>query len=564
MRAASRRSTRPPPRAAVVFLACLALLIGACGARDAGRGAARALAPGVLAAPRPVPPPALHADGTRLVTADGAVVRPLGVTRSGTEYACIQGTGIFEGPVDDAAIAAMRDWGINTVRVPLNEDCWLALGGVDARYAGANYQRAIADYVARLNAVGLYAILDLHWSGGGDLRATKLRPMPDRDHGPAFWGQVAAAYRDSPGVLFEPFNEPFPDGDRETPAAWRCWRDGGTCPGVPYTAAGMQELVTAIRDTGAPNLILLGGVRYANALGGWAASLPDDPRHNLAASWHVYDYSECRDRACYDRTVGAILDAGFPVVAGEIGETDCAGRFVEPLMNWLDGRGQGYVAWAWNVEGTCADGPQLIRDYAGTPTGYGQAFRDHLARVAAPPAPAPCDGRRFPETGYCLGGRFRAYWEAHGGLARNGYPLSDPFAERLEDGRGYTVQYCERVRLEYHPENVSPDDVLLGQFGRRFHPADPPVDPQAGAAFFAPTGHNVPPDFLAYWSGNGGLAQFGYPLSEEFVETLEDGRPYTVQYFERARFERHPEIADPGGRVLLGQFGRRILADHRR
>ena len=58
---------------------------------------------------------------------------------------------------------------------------------------------------------------------------------------------------------------------------------------------------------------------------------------------------------------------------------------------------------------------------------------------------------------------------------------------------------------------------------------------------------------------NGGLPQFGYPLSEELTETLEDGKPYTVQYFERARFEYHPENPAPYD-VLLGQFGRRIVA----
>ena len=65
---------------------------------------------------------------------------------------------------------------------------------------------------------------------------------------------------------------------------------------------------------------------------------------------------------------------------------------------------------------------------------------------------------------------------------------------------------------------------------------------------------------MAYWQAHGELAQFGYPLSEEFTQVLEDGRVYTVQYFERARFEYHPENAPPFD-VLLGQFGRRILLE---
>ncbi|HEY8598479.1 MAG TPA: kelch repeat-containing protein, partial [Thermomicrobiales bacterium] len=169
------------------------------------------------------------------------------------------------------------------------------------------------------------------------------------------------------------------------------------------------------------------------------------------------------------------------------------------------------------------------------------------------------DSRCFAETGRCVQGRFLAYWQEHGGLALNGYPLSAPFAERLENGKVYVVQYFERVRLEYHPENNAPNDVLLGQFGRRIHPADPAVPQQSGATYFPTTGHNLSGNFLAYWEASGGLAQFGYPLTETITETLEDGKPYRVQYFERARFEYHPENPAPYD-VLLGQFGRRILA----
>jgi probable HAF family extracellular repeat protein len=165
----------------------------------------------------------------------------------------------------------------------------------------------------------------------------------------------------------------------------------------------------------------------------------------------------------------------------------------------------------------------------------------------------------FAETGRCVGGRFLARWQQHGGLAINGYPISPEFVETLEDGKPYTVQYFERVRMELHPEHAPPNDVLLGQFGRLLHPADPPVAPLLGAYFYPETGHNVPADFQAFWDGNGGLPQFGYPLSEVIRERLEDGREYEVQYFERARFERHPENP-PSNRILLGQFGRRIFA----
>ncbi len=169
----------------------------------------------------------------------------------------------------------------------------------------------------------------------------------------------------------------------------------------------------------------------------------------------------------------------------------------------------------------------------------------------------------FAETGQCVSAGLLGYWQRQGGLSRFGFPLTAAHDETLEDGRSYQVQWFERVRLEYHPENAAPNQILLGQFGRFLRPAAPPVAPQAGDEFFPTTGHNVAPRFLRYWQGNGGLAQFGYPLGEAFTETLEDGQSYTVQYFERARFEYHPEHGGTPYEVLLGQFGRRLLSESR-
>ena len=191
---------------------------------------------------------------------------------------------------------------------------------------------------------------------------------------------------------------------------------------------------------------------------------------------------------------------------------------------------------------------------------------------ALPPGP-PAGGDEmlnFPETGFSISGPFLNYWRSNGldfgdtgvsyaeSLALFGFPITEERQERLEDGREYRVQYFERARFEYHPENQPPFDVLLGQFGRRIRPADPPVAALPDQTFFAETGHNLGGRFGEFWQQNGGLAIFGFPISEEIVERLEDDREYRVQYFERARFEAHPENAAPYD-VLLGQFGRRVL-----
>src|SRR5262245_25416771 len=72
----------------------------------------------------------------------------------------------------------------------------------------------------------------------------------------------------------------------------------------------------------------------------------------------------------------------------------------------------------------------------------------------------------FPETGHKTCGKFLDYWKAHGGLAQQGFPISEEFVETSPlNGRPYTVQYFERAVFELHPENKPPYDVLLSQLG---------------------------------------------------------------------------------------------------
>jgi polysaccharide biosynthesis protein PslG len=181
-------------------------------------------------------------------------------------------------------------------------------------------------------------------------------------------------------------------------------------------------------------------------------------------------------------------------------------------------------------------------------------------------ATAPTDPYFFPETGHYLSGRFRQYWEERGGLFVFGFPLTKTYYEVSTDGNTYLTQYFERARFEYHPENKNnqPYDVLLTLVGnevtekrRGEAPFLPIANPNDGRAYFAETGHTLGGLFLQFWQKWGGLQNFGFPLSEPFEERNEaDGNVYTVQYFERGRWELHPEIANPDYAVLLGLMGR--------
>ncbi len=320
----------------------------------------------------------LHVDGARLADAQGNTVVPHGVARSGTEYMCAYGWGIFDGPADQAVIDAMRSWRVDAVRVPLNEQCWLGTADVPSQFSGPVYRQAIRDWVSLLVANGLSVVLDLHWSAPPGTPAIGQRPMPDADNAPLFWTDVATAFRGNDAVIFELYNEPWPDSNFDSDAAWLCWRDGGACPGVPFEAAGMQTLVNAVRATGATNVIAIAGVQYANTLTRWLEFRPADPLGNTVATLHVYDFDICRDASCFDRTVAPVA-AVAPLVASEIGMHVCDAAYWNMVMGWLDAHASGYLAWSWTDWGDTCTRNTLIRDYAGTPTEKGAIFRDHLA-----------------------------------------------------------------------------------------------------------------------------------------------------------------------------------------
>jgi erythromycin esterase len=175
------------------------------------------------------------------------------------------------------------------------------------------------------------------------------------------------------------------------------------------------------------------------------------------------------------------------------------------------------------------------------------------------------ESRHFPETGHTVKGRFLQYWQEHGGLAQQGFPISDEMEERSEtDGKTYTVQYFERSVFEAHPENRPPHDVLLSLLGvfeyNRKHGAGGAPNQRASADnpfLFRETGKTLGGKFRAYWETHGGLPQQGYPISDEFQERSDlDGKTYTVQYFERAVFELHPENAGTEHEVLLSHLGK--------
>ncbi len=171
---------------------------------------------------------------------------------------------------------------------------------------------------------------------------------------------------------------------------------------------------------------------------------------------------------------------------------------------------------------------------------------------AQPPTPGP-ERVYFSETGHTVEAPFAAYFEQYGGIERFGYPITDQY---VDVATSLTIQYFQKARLEYHPANPPAYQVQLGLLGDELGKRRPPLavrdipsatDPNC--AYFDATGHAVCFQFRRFFETTGSVDLYGYPITPQI---LEGNR--IVQYFQRARFEWHPDQPE-GQRVQIAPLG---------
>lgn len=163
----------------------------------------------------------------------------------------------------------------------------------------------------------------------------------------------------------------------------------------------------------------------------------------------------------------------------------------------------------------------------------------------------PKRSRYFSETGHTVSGYFlKTYENATNPSLIFGYPITEPFQDQATER---IVQYFERARFELVPENPPELRVEISPLGRLIYPKTPVRSAPSnlpGCRYIPETRVNLCYDFLDFYLANGGAAQFGYPIAN-YEEV--DGR--IVQYFQRARFEWHPDLP-AGERVRLTNLGK--------
>jgi aryl-phospho-beta-D-glucosidase BglC (GH1 family) len=296
-------------------------------------------------------PSQLRAEGNALVDTNGETVILRGLMPS--DPVVLARKGRFERLYFDG----MADAGANVIRLPVHPERWER----DPDYLW----RYLDPAVAWNGENGVYTIIDLHFIG--DIGTDRGAQMPDirtpsRDFAVDFWQQVAYYFKDTPHVIFEIFNEPA-----EIPA--EDWQTNA------------QALVEVIRATGAKQLIIVGGVEYSRDLY-WVL---DKPIHdeNIAYASHIYPAHSRYSWALWFGNVSKL----HPVVMTEWGwlESDPSGEqpylvgsqkaYGEPLMEYLDQRGIGWVACWYDEEWK----PAMFEKGIEQPTPFGQFVLQRLS-----------------------------------------------------------------------------------------------------------------------------------------------------------------------------------------
>jgi endoglucanase len=390
-----------------------------------------------------VAPPGSPHSG-HFIDGEGKRLRLMGMNLSGMQYVAIANaaTQTNWGTQLDTAdgypdFSALARWHANAVRISLYEASWNADGpngrcrdvfgrkGKEGEMANPDrlgrYRADVKQTVEAAAKAGFAVILNLHNAAPSDFCPSGDR-MANKDNSLRFWTSVAETFKNAPHVAFDLFNEPHDMGakDLDLRVSHRLdYAFGTDRAGKPkkvphvYQTAGWNDLIAAVRATGAGNVVLVGSLVYSGDNTRWLAQVPDDSKppkgfkgtwsSQLAASWHVYPkwgtspgdakYLTLNNNGSIEKA-REIVAAGYPVVITEFGDNNEQAPFVTLWLPKFHAAGLSYMAWSWSPPTKIHKKGrefQLTQDGQGTPTlGFGLAVQKHYRCVATQISKAAC------------------------------------------------------------------------------------------------------------------------------------------------------------------------------
>ncbi len=318
-------------------------------------------------------PKELVVAGNQIKTVDGQAVWLQGVSLASLEWSA-SGDNILQ-----STEVAIKDWKSNVIRQPVREHFWFGTGPYQSD-GGAGYRQLVDDSINLAAANGAYVVLDLH----------RFR-APNEAH-LEFWKAIAEKYKNHPAVLFELFNEPHD-------ISWEVWRNGGPVSdqkavaeakkrGEPLTenneklvafqSVGMQKLIDVIREVGARNIVIAGGLDWGYDLSGIlnGYALDDKGGNGIVYSSHVYPWKSDWQGKFMD------LADKYPLFIGELGgEVERmsfipADRHEDPytwapdMLGLIQKHKLHWTGWCFHTKSS----PRLLSDWDYTPTPFWGAF----------------------------------------------------------------------------------------------------------------------------------------------------------------------------------------------
>ena len=327
-------------------------------------------------------PPAIRAEGNRLVTVDGGKE----VWLQGMNVASLEWS-VGGEQVHKSIVTGIDEWKGNVIRLPIKDEYWFGRKGQSD--GGAAY-RAIVDQAITLAANrGAYLVLDLH-----TYRAPK-------DEYLEFWTDAATRYKDHPAVIFDLMNEPHG-------ISWEIWRDGGfvgekkdldeatfltpeeRAKAQGFQSPGMQKMLDTVRATGARNMVLVGGLDYAYDLEGIVKGfgLKDPSGNGIIYACHIYPWKKGWQKKLLDAA------ALHPILFGEVGadakkmtfmpleQQEDWETWVPAILGLIQQHKFNWTAWCFHPSAS----PRMLLDWNYTPTPFwGQQVKDALSGKQFPP-----------------------------------------------------------------------------------------------------------------------------------------------------------------------------------